>query len=372
MKKTTLSVKLFIVGLVSMVLSNDLDAQISTGGTTTNSGTNATASGFDSKAIGSYSVAIGKSNNANQTGSVAIGTQALSTNTGGISIGNLAITQGDYATSIGYKTFANDLLSMSLGHYLETQAPSSFAIGTGATPTNRLVNNFSNSLMVGFGSVKPTLFVTTATDPAATGEVRIGGLATNSQFNGLGKLQIIDQTSDWNAFIFNGGGNGKGLRIKGGFYNGSHSLLQVEANNSAGGSLDEANIRFSVLADGKVIIGDPETATISSASITQINRDDYRLIVQNGILAEKVKVALANSADWADYVFQDDFELKTLAEVESFIEENNHLPDVPSAEQVAKEGIDVAKMDALLLQKIEELTLYIIDLEKKIKVLEDQ
>jgi len=54
-----------------------------------------------------------------------------------------------------------------------------------------------------------------------------------------------------------------------------------------------------------------------------------------------------------------------LKEVEAFIKKNNHLPDVPSEKEVMKNGIDVANMDAILLQKIEELTLYMIDLKKE-------
>ncbi len=95
----------------------------------------------------------------------------------------------------------------------------------------------------------------------------------------------------------------------------------------------------------------------------------YKLYVQDGILTEKLKVAVKNSGDWADYVFAKDYQLKPLEEVEAYINENKHLPDVPSAEEVVKSGIDVAQMDALLLQKIEELTLYVIQLKAELKAL---
>ncbi|HRG52886.1 MAG TPA: hypothetical protein PLL00_08630 [Bacteroidia bacterium] len=111
--------------------------------------------------------------------------------------------------------------------------------------------------------------------------------------------------------------------------------------------------------NGKVLIGDPNLANFKGTPGT------YQLYVQGGILSEKVKVAIATSNDWADYVFAADYKLKTLSEVERFILANKHLPNVPSAEQVAKEGIDMAKMDAKLMEKIEELTLYLIELDKK-------
>jgi trimeric autotransporter adhesin len=97
---------------------------------------------------------------------------------------------------------------------------------------------------------------------------------------------------------------------------------------------------------------------------------NYGLYVEKGILTEKVKVAVKNSADWSDYVFAPAYKLRKLSEVESFIKRNGHLPGVPSAEQVVTEGVDVATMDAKLLEKIEELTLYVIDLEKKNKEIE--
>jgi predicted nuclease with TOPRIM domain len=69
--------------------------------------------------------------------------------------------------------------------------------------------------------------------------------------------------------------------------------------------------------------------------------------------------------NWADYVFEEDYCLKSLEEVEDFISINKHLPDIPSADEVAKCGIDVLEMDSKLLAKIEELTLYLIEMKKE-------
>ncbi len=96
----------------------------------------------------------------------------------------------------------------------------------------------------------------------------------------------------------------------------------------------------------------------------------YNLYVANGILSEKVKVAVNGSANWSDYVFEENYNLKSLEEVETFIKENKHLPNIPSAEEMVQEGLDVAKMDAKLLEKIEELTLYVIEINKKVEKLE--
>ncbi|MES2778349.1 MAG: hypothetical protein V4651_00490 [Bacteroidota bacterium] len=93
---------------------------------------------------------------------------------------------------------------------------------------------------------------------------------------------------------------------------------------------------------------------------------NYRLYVKDGILAEKVKVAVSGTGNWADYVFADNYELISLSTVESFIRKNKHLPGVPSAEEVVKNGVDMAEMDATLLKKVEELTLYMIEQNKQI------
>jgi Bacterial shufflon protein, N-terminal constant region len=91
----------------------------------------------------------------------------------------------------------------------------------------------------------------------------------------------------------------------------------------------------------------------------------YKLYVEQGILTEKVKVAIKTSANWADHVFAPGYQLTPLNEVETFIKANKHLPGVPSAETMVKEGLDVAAMDAKLLEKIEELTLHMIELKKE-------
>jgi len=97
-------------------------------------------------------------------------------------------------------------------------------------------------------------------------------------------------------------------------------------------------------------------------------QDNYKLMVKGKMLVEEVKVRLA--ANWPDYVFAPDYKLAPLAEVESFIQENQHLPQVPSAATVEKEGFELAAMNALLLKKVEELTLYLIEQNKKMEALE--
>ncbi len=95
---------------------------------------------------------------------------------------------------------------------------------------------------------------------------------------------------------------------------------------------------------------------------------NYRLSVDGQVVAKEIKVS-ATQGDWADFVFDDNYSLQNLYELEKFIKENKHLPDIPTANDVKKDGIDLAKMQAKLLQKIEELTLYVIKLSKENKQL---
>ena len=78
------------------------------------------------------------------------------------------------------------------------------------------------------------------------------------------------------------------------------------------------------------------------------------------------------SSTWADYVFAKDYQLPTLKEVEKFIEENGHLPNVPSAAQVKEEGIELGEVAKIQQEKIEELMLYIIEQNKQIEKLSSE
>jgi len=75
---------------------------------------------------------------------------------------------------------------------------------------------------------------------------------------------------------------------------------------------------------------------------------------------------------WSDFVFDDSYNLPSISEVEKFIRENGHLKDIPPASLVQKNGVGLAEINTLLLQKIEEMTLYIIDLDKRILQLEQE
>lgn len=116
--------------------------------------------------------------------------------------------------------------------------------------------------------------------------------------------------------------------------------------------------RMTITRDGNVGIGTTLT----------YNPNNYKLAVKGTIGAQAIRVE-NTSTTWSDYVFEKDYKLRSLFDVEQFIQSNGHLPDVPSAKQVEKEGIELFEMDATLLRKIEELTLYMIEQNKQLQEL---
>ncbi len=97
------------------------------------------------------------------------------------------------------------------------------------------------------------------------------------------------------------------------------------------------------------------------------------LAVNGTIYATEIKVKNYNTTTgWPDYVFKPNYDLKTLNEVDHYIKKNGHLPEMPSAKQINEEGVSIGEMQAKLLQKIEELTLYMIEMKKENEVLKKE
>jgi hypothetical protein len=120
-----------------------------------------------------------------------------------------------------------------------------------------------------------------------------------------------------------------------------------------------SNAGIRITSDGNVGIG-TKLAT---------NPNNFKLAVDGKIGCRSIRV---ETTAWADYVFDKAYKLKTLSELEAFVTANKHLPNVPSATEVEKDGFDMAVMDAKLLEKIEELSLYIIEQNKRIEALEQK
>lgn len=140
-----------------------------------------------------------------------------------------------------------------------------------------------------------------------------------------------------------------------------NAVMFLRNDNHVGINTDNPTAQLTV--NGNMLVGDPSAVTLPTG---------YKLYVQDGILAEKVKVALKNTAYWADYVFAPDYKLSSLDAVAAYVNEHKHLPNVPSADEVHSNGLDVAQMDATLLRQIEEIWLHLIELKKENQLLKEQ
>ncbi|PWL29728.1 hypothetical protein [uncultured Roseivirga sp.] len=137
--------------------------------------------------------------------------------------------------------------------------------------------------------------------------------------------------------------------------NGASRFDSWIAGNSSTGSLElygdqEATSSLIIKDSGNIGIG--------------ISFPSEKLEVNGTIRSKKVKV---EASGWPDYVFSPNYELKPLTEVENFIQKNRHLPEVPSTKEVKANGLDLGDIEATLLKKVEELTLYTIQQEKRLE-----
>lgn len=140
----------------------------------------------------------------------------------------------------------------------------------------------------------------------------------------------------------------------------SYKDLHISAANSG------SNLFFET---GRLGVASQVRMTINGAGnvgIGTTNPGTNKLAVEGTVAARRVKVTSASP--WPDYVFQADYHLPALSALEAFIIENKHLPDLPTAAQV-KDGVDLGEVNRLLVQKVEELTLYMIEMNKQNEML---
>jgi hypothetical protein len=137
-----------------------------------------------------------------------------------------------------------------------------------------------------------------------------------------------------------------------GFYtSATQTYLQTHTNNDLLFSTNNGVAQMVLTTAGNVGIG--------------TSNPTYKLSVNGNVRTKEVVVETA----WADYVFAKDYKLPSLIDVEKYIKENNHLPEIPSAEEIQTNGLKVGEVQTKMMQKIEELTLYIIEMKKEIELL---
>lgn len=177
-----------------------------------------------------------------------------------------------------------------------------------------------------------------------------GNLTIGGNHSGWCHFWITDDIGT-QRFLFN-----RGVVAKGGEIGSYDADLRFTTSTN----YYDAATHMVVRQDGRVVIGDVEAV------------GNYKLYVKDGIMTECVNVAPSGTPKWADYVFEKDYELNSIEKVATFVEENKHLPNVPSAKEVGKKGLNLAEMDATLLRQIEELWLHTIEMNEENKTLKDE
>ncbi len=217
-----------------------------------------------------------------------------------------------------------------------------FTFPTSATPSSLRLNPFGGNVGIGTSNPQSTLNVSTTGENA----VRIDGANPYVLFrhvNDGGSEYGFIRT--WTINPFNPAG-----------YHGLELGVPPASSGQPAKHLlfsTNYNLRMVVLDNGNVGIG--------------INNPAQKLAVNGTIRAREVIVETAN---WPDYVFGRDFRLRPLAEVEQFINTHHHLPDIEPASALEQNGVAVADLTRRMMQKIEELTLYVIQQEKQIRALQ--
>lgn len=193
---------------------------------------------------------------------------------------------------------------------------------------------FSNNGNVGIGSGNPVTWFNSTPTLHMNGNRPTISL-TPTIANGLATIQFKGASTN-SEFHLN-------------FQDGAESLLSLTSYQFPNNQI------MNIKGNGEIGIGTNKTA-------------GFALSVNGKIRAREVQIY----SSWADFVFEPDYNLMSLEQVDSYIRLNRHLPEVPTAEEVEKNGINLGEINATLLRKIEELTLYIIEQDKKQKALEER
>ena len=291
------------------------------------------------------------------TGQAYFGSRAgeLNTGNGNIGLGNFALYSGSGAGNVAIGEFA------MYGSALNTGA-GNVAIGNSALTSNE--TGYANvSIGASSMSLNKSGFFNMAIGQNALSK-NIGGNSNTA----IGVATFLNNTGNFNV----------GIGFNAGFNNVGSSNIFV----GYGAGADEAGSNKLYIANTStptpLVYGDFSAKFVSIGDVPDLKRGavassgQYSLLVEKGILCEKLKVALKSTTDWADYVFEPEYNLMSLESIEKYTKNNKHLPNVPSAEEIIKDGIDLSTVSKMFMEKIEELTLHVIELNKRIKELENK
>jgi len=391
-------------------------------------GVSASAFGAGNTASGAYSLVAGRNSFATNAYTYVLGSYSKAQGLSSVTIGNQSISSGNYSFVFGNNSVSEFDFSMALGHNLKANM-GGFVLGQGRVDAV-LTNSLQGTLMIGFNSAFPTLFVS-RTEKGVSGRVGIGNVTdpqaklhiraddgeeatlmlesssrsdtptqriimtnnrdlngylelsksrersvlTLSNINSDGKSRIVFESLQ---YLFRVGAVGIGtddprtmldvageaavdvLTLKGGY-----SLPSTPGNQT---QFLRGDGVWAVPAGGGgssywMPMGNNIYYNGGNVGIGTTN-PDFKLTVAGGIHAQDVKVTLTAGSD---FVFEDSHRLTPLSEVEAFVKTNKHLPGIAPESEMLQQGLDVGSFQIKLLEKIEELTLYIISQQKALE-----
>lgn len=256
-------------------------------------------------------------------------------------------------------------------------------IGIGTTTPDQLLTVAGNVNIGGAGSHKLKVRYINGKSASSTGlgilrlnndttsPVYVGSQESNSDLYVLGRQGIGTNSPNADLEIYKYNGSSE-LRLHTNQHAGialleiagGSALLDSNPDNYSGWSIFHShNSTNKDLYFRHGQTGDPNVVFADNGNVGIGTNDPTETLSVNGTI--RSKEIICEISPWPDYVFEDNYQLKSLNELEQFIDKEGHLPNIPSAEEVEEDGVTLGKMNALLLEKIEELTLLMIKLQKE-------
>lgn len=335
---------------------------IGSGNTLTQSGTNlrGNAIGENHWLEGFCSLAVGKNDTLLEPcmSSIALGLENRLCGNNSMALGNGIKIQGLRNIGIGNNVKATGTTQcIVIGSGL---------LGNTLNPVLYLENDYENSLMIGFRSTRPTLTISPSPNdyPAGDSTNKTGKIA-------IGDVPIADITAKLHIRSDYGEDAGIFLESKDPETTNTFIRLRDEDHGIEVDSLQRMKIK-SMSGDQKkpIIIDGIVGINIGEVYYDYLTNALGSLYVRGGIVTEKVSIKRYGLQWWPDFVFHSNYRLMPMQDLREYIAINHHLPDVPSEAEVMENGIELGDMQSILLKKIEEMTLYMLQQQETIEQLE--